>query len=67
MHVAGILTGNAVDSGWMGDRRAVDWSDAVEAVQRISDRIGAKLTLDSRRLRTYPRSASGPCGTCDGR
>lgn len=54
MHVAGILTGNAVDSGWMGDRRAVDWSDAVEAVQRISDRIGAKLTLDQPKAEDVP-------------
>ena len=54
MHVAGILTGNAVDSGWMGDRRAVDWSDAVEAVQRISDRIGAKLTLDQPKAEHVP-------------
>ncbi len=45
MHVAGILTGNAVDSGWLSERRAVDWSDAVESVRRISDRIGAGLTL----------------------
>ena len=54
MHVAGILTGNAVDSGWMGDRRAVDWSDAVEAVQRICDRIGAKLTLDQPKAEDVP-------------
>ena len=46
MHVAGILTGNAVETGWLGERRAVDWSDAVEAVRRISDRLGADLTLD---------------------
>ena len=46
MHVAGILTGLAENSGWLGGRRAVDWSDAVEAVRRIADRLGAKLTLD---------------------
>ena len=46
MHVAGILTGNAVETGWLGERRAVDWSDAVEAVRRISDRLGADLMLD---------------------
>ena len=54
MHVAGILTGNAVDSGWLGERRAVDWSDAVEAVQRISDRIGAALTLDQPKAEDVP-------------
>lgn len=42
-HVAGILTGHAVDSGWMGDKRDVDWSDAVEAVTRIGERLGAGL------------------------
>ena len=54
MHVAGILTGNAVDSGWLGERRAVDWSDAVEAVQRIFDRIGAALTLDQPKAEDVP-------------
>lgn len=54
MHVAGILTGNAVDTGWLGERRAVDWSDAVEAVHRISDRIGAGLTLDQPKAEDVP-------------
>lgn len=46
MHVAGILTGLAENSGWLGGKRAVDWSDAVEAVRRIADRLGADLTFD---------------------
>ncbi|MEO5381719.1 phenylalanine--tRNA ligase subunit beta [Bifidobacterium bifidum] len=45
LHVAGLLTGNAVDSGWLGDRRAIDWSDAVEAVRRVCDRLGARYEL----------------------
>ncbi|MDD6461519.1 MAG: phenylalanine--tRNA ligase subunit beta [Bifidobacteriaceae bacterium] len=45
LHVAGILTGLAEDDGWLGDKRPVDWSDAVEAVRRISDRLGAGLRL----------------------
>ncbi len=45
LHVAGILAGKAEESGWLGVHRDVDWSDAVEAVQRISDRLGAHLTL----------------------
>ena len=45
-HVAGVFTGLAEDSGWMGTRRAVDWSDAAEAVHRIADRIGARLRFD---------------------
>lgn len=45
LHVAAILTGAAQDCGWMGDTRAVDWTDAVEIVRRVSDRIGAHLSL----------------------
>lgn len=45
LHVAGILTGLAEDDGWLGDKRPVDWSDAVEAVRRVSDRLGADLRL----------------------
>ena len=45
-HVAGILTGLAEDDGWMGGKRPVDWSDAVEAVRRIAGRIGAAIELD---------------------
>lgn len=45
LHVAGILAGKAEETGWLGVHRDVDWSDAVEAVQRISDRLGAHLTL----------------------
>ncbi|MBW3091687.1 phenylalanine--tRNA ligase subunit beta [Bifidobacterium sp. 82T10] len=46
MHVAGIFTGLAENDGWLGDKRPVDWSDAVEAVRRIAKLLGAKLTLD---------------------
>ena len=45
-HVAGILTGLAENSGWLGGKRPVDWSDAVEAVRRIADRLGAKIELE---------------------
>ena len=40
-HVAGVLTGNAVDSGWMGDKRAIDWSDALACVRRLAKRLDA--------------------------
>lgn len=46
LHVAAILTGNAEDDGWLGDKRPADWTDAVEAVHRIADRLGAKIVLD---------------------
>ena len=45
-HVAGIFTGLAVDSGWMRQDRAVDWSDAVEAIHRIAARLGAAIELN---------------------
>lgn len=45
-HVAGIMTGLAENSGWLGGKRPVDWSDAVEAVTRLSDRLGAELRFD---------------------
>ncbi|WP_300765731.1 phenylalanine--tRNA ligase subunit beta [uncultured Bifidobacterium sp.] len=46
MHVSGILTGMAIDSGWLGERRAVDWTDAVETVRRVCDRLGADCELE---------------------
>ncbi|OZG58268.1 phenylalanine--tRNA ligase subunit beta [Bifidobacterium tissieri] len=45
LHTAAILTGKAVDAGWLGESRDVDWSDAVEVVTRISERLGADLRL----------------------
>ena len=45
-HVAGIFTGLAEDEGWLGGKRPVDWSDAVEAVRRLSDRLGAGMVFD---------------------
>lgn len=54
MHVAGILTGLAEQTGWLGDQRAVDWSDAVEAVNRIGERLGASLKLDQPQSENVP-------------
>ncbi|WP_314688223.1 phenylalanine--tRNA ligase subunit beta [uncultured Bifidobacterium sp.] len=45
LHVAGVFTGLAEDSGWLGDRRPVDWTDAVEATRRVADRLGARIAL----------------------
>ncbi|MEE1297091.1 MAG: phenylalanine--tRNA ligase subunit beta [Bifidobacterium sp.] len=45
LHVAGMFTGLVQDDGWLGDKRAADWTDAVEAVRRISARLGAHLEL----------------------
>lgn len=45
LHVAAILTGKAVETGWLGEHRDVDYSDAVEAMNRVANRLGAKVTL----------------------
>lgn len=45
LHVAALLTGKAQDTGWLGTSRDVDYSDAVEAVMRLGERIGAHFTL----------------------
>lgn len=56
MHVAGILTGNAVDSGWMAI--AVPWTGPTQlkpcSVFPTASVQSSRWT--SRRLRTYPRS-----------
>lgn len=56
MHVAGIMTGLAVNTGWLGERRAVDWTDAVEAVRRVADRLGAQIALRQPRPQDVPAS-----------
>ena len=38
-----LLTGKATETGWIGESRDIDWTDAVEIVRRISDRLGADL------------------------
>lgn len=55
-HVAAILTGEAEDAGWLGESRPVDWTDAVEAVRRLSDRLGADLRLDQPAADQVPAS-----------
>ena len=45
LHVAALLTGHAEDTGWLGTHRDVDWSDAVEALQRVGKRIGVHFVL----------------------
>ena len=45
LHVAGVFTGLVEETGWMGERRNADWTDAVEAVMRISRRLAADFTL----------------------
>ena len=45
LHVAAILTGLSEHDGWLGGHREVDWSDGVEAVHRVADRLGAHVAL----------------------
>ncbi|OTA26178.1 phenylalanine--tRNA ligase subunit beta [Alloscardovia macacae] len=45
LHVAAVFTGTVQETGWMGEKRTADWTDAVEAVTRISERLAAHLSL----------------------
>ncbi|TCD53583.1 phenylalanine--tRNA ligase subunit beta [Alloscardovia theropitheci] len=45
LHVAAVFTGTVQETGWMGEKRTADWTDAVEAVMRISQRLAADFTL----------------------
>ena len=54
LHVAAIMTGLVEDDGWLGDKRAVDWSDAVEAARRVAKRLGADIVLDQPKAEDVP-------------
>ena len=56
LHVAALLTGNAEETGWLGTHREVDWSDAVEAVNRLGKRIG--VAFDVRQINSDDVPAS---------
>ncbi|WP_418968788.1 phenylalanine--tRNA ligase subunit beta [Alloscardovia omnicolens] len=45
LHVAAIFTGEVQETGWMGIKRTADWTDAVEAVTRISERLAGHFSL----------------------
>lgn len=45
LHVAAILAGKAVETGWIGESRNVDYTDALEAMSRVTDRLGADVSL----------------------
>ena len=47
LQVAGLVTGQAVATGWYKESRAIDWTDAVSAVRRIADRLGATISLSA--------------------
>ena len=56
LHVAALLTGHAEETGWLGTHRDVDWSDAVEALQRVGKRIGVKFILEQFKAQDAPSS-----------
>lgn len=45
LHVAGLITGDAVAKGWYEDSREVDWSDALSRVRRIAERLGMEIVV----------------------
>lgn len=46
LRIAGVLTGKAIESGWLGQSRDVDWTDGVEAAMRVCERLAAKVRLE---------------------
>jgi phenylalanyl-tRNA synthetase beta chain len=42
-HVAGVIAGAATPSGWWGNGRAADWTDAFAAVDLIAQRVGVSV------------------------
>lgn len=55
-HVAGIFAGKTVSTGWLGEQHEADWTDAVEAVQRIGDRLGTAVELQQPSADEVPAS-----------
>ena len=45
LHLALVAVGGAESTGWWGEGRPVDWSDAVAAVQSVADSLGLTLTV----------------------
>lgn len=53
-HVAGILTGMSVETGWLSESREVDYSDALESVTRIANRLGANIRFEQPSIKDAP-------------
>jgi phenylalanyl-tRNA synthetase beta chain len=45
LHLAVLLCGEVERPGWWGEGRAVSWSDAVDAVRRVGEAVGAPLVV----------------------
>lgn len=42
-HIAGFASGNVQSSGWWGEGRVADWTDALAAVELVAERVGVEL------------------------
>ena len=56
LHVAALFTGKAEETGWLGTHRDVDYSDALEAVQRLGKRIGVDFKIRQLSVNDAPAS-----------
>ena len=45
LHLAVLLCGEVDRSGWWGPGRSASWSDAVDAVRRVGDAVGAPVVV----------------------
>lgn len=43
LHVAGLLTGQAIVDGWYHSGRAVDWTDGIASAERVAARLGTSF------------------------
>lgn len=64
LHVAAILAGKAVETGWIGESRNVDYTDALEAMSRVANRLGADVSLVQLEAQNMPvQWHPGRCAT----
>ncbi len=50
LHLGLVATGEATRSGWWGEGRSVQWSDAVEGARAVADALGLELEARSTSL-----------------
>jgi phenylalanyl-tRNA synthetase beta chain len=50
LHLGLVATGAATRSGWWGEGRPVEWSDAVEGIRVVADALGLQLEARSASL-----------------
>ncbi|HEV7876220.1 MAG TPA: phenylalanine--tRNA ligase subunit beta, partial [Nocardioides sp.] len=47
LHLAVVLAGERERSGWWGQGRGADWSDAIDIVRRLGAELGVDVTVES--------------------